>query len=105
MFPHWQLQLYGGIHASHSQLINTITHTVYDTAIGRAIIAYCSIKRQKCTLILTDLPISLLRGFMINEEAKPLRNMTSGMVAMYFCKTEVQTEITVYFLQCFCCWC
>lgn len=31
---------------------------------------------------------------MINEEAKPLRNMTRGMVAMYFCKREVQTKIT-----------
>ncbi len=45
-------------------------------------------KSHECKLILTDLPISLLRGFMINEEAKPLRNMTRGMVAMYFCKRE-----------------
>lgn len=65
---------------------------------GRDITTHISIKRQKCKRILTHLPISLLRGFMINEETKPLRNMTRGMVAMYFCKTEGQTEITACFL-------
>lgn len=59
---------------------------------------YISIKTHTSKLILTHLPISLLRGFMINEEAKPLRNMTRGMVAMYFCKREDQTVITAFFL-------
>lgn len=34
---------------------------------------------------LTFLPIHLLTGFMRKEEKKPLRYITSGMVAMNFC--------------------
>lgn len=35
--------------------------------------------------LLTHFPISLLTGFMIKEERKPLRYMTNGIVAMNFC--------------------
>lgn len=35
--------------------------------------------------VLTHFPISLLTGFMIKEERKPLRYMTNGIVAMNFC--------------------
>lgn len=37
---------------------------------------------------LTFLPIHLLTGFMRKEEKKPLRYITSGMVAMNFCGAE-----------------
>lgn len=38
---------------------------------------------------LTFLPIHLLTGFMRKEEKKPLRYITSGMVAMNFCQGRV----------------
>lgn len=37
---------------------------------------------------LTFLPMNLLTGFMRKEETKPLRHITSGMVAMNFCRGE-----------------
>lgn len=38
--------------------------------------------------VLTCRPIHLLTGFMRKEEKKPLRYITSGMVAMNFCRAE-----------------
>lgn len=39
-------------------------------------------------IALTHFPISLLTGFMIKEERKPLRYMTNGIVAMNFCRSK-----------------
>lgn len=38
--------------------------------------------------VLTCRPIHLLTGFMRKEEKKPLRYITSGMVAMNFCRAK-----------------
>lgn len=38
--------------------------------------------------LLTFLPMHLFTGFMRKEEQKPLRYITSGMVAMNLCRVE-----------------
>lgn len=49
-----------------------------------------------CELFLTHFPMSLLTGFMMKEDRKPLRYITKGMVAMNFCwrEKEEQSEQT-----------
>lgn len=50
---------------------------------------------------LTLFRISLLKGFMISEETNPLRYITKGIVAMYFCtqREEKHTHTRVYFMN------
>lgn len=43
-------------------------------------------------MLLTHFPMSLLTGFMMKEDKKPLRYITNGMVAMKFCSSEKEEE-------------
>ena len=43
---------------------------------------------------LTFLPMHLLTGFRRKEERKPLRYITSGMVAMNFCRGRAGTGVS-----------
>ena len=42
--------------------------------------------------LLTHFPMSLLTGFMMKEDRKPLRYITNGIVAMNFCWREKEKE-------------
>lgn len=46
----------------------------------------------RCEELLTHFPMSLLRGFMMKEDRKPLRYITNGIVAMNFCWREKEAE-------------